>query len=362
MNHSNSQVDLSTPSLDHNNASPNHQQIPQIAEFWHRFAAIIIDLELVSLFCFLIAWSFSNQLYSYPLISTLIGYALFVGYFGVFNSHLHQGQSIGKQLLKLRVVSFKQQQQQQQQQQLKLLPSLCRAALFSAPFCLYAFPITDQRLNLLLTSILIVISTLSLYLFLFNQSTRRSLHDYLSNSIVVQTEQTKSAAYAPLWKAHLLIAALTVALSLFIAQQWFKPTQFQPILDQTGFAEIMADMPKYKSIQAYIEPDDNNLAADSTEDPETSAEDATTKAVEREEWDIPVMNYEVQVDAYRNVLSPFIMEDFIQQLQRYRSKELQQYLIYYTFYTQFQFGPIFFKHSEEFYSQTVDGELKYSHD
>ncbi|WP_262755663.1 RDD family protein [Acinetobacter courvalinii] len=74
-----------------------------IAGFWRRSFAFLIDLLLVGGFCWSTIRLFSEFMYPFPVISIFIGYAFVILYFGLLNSHLHSGQTFGKQLLKIKV-------------------------------------------------------------------------------------------------------------------------------------------------------------------------------------------------------------------------------------------------------------------
>ena len=106
-----------------------HTPRPYIAGFWRRSFAFLIDLIVVGLCCLCISGIFKSQIIAHPIIFALLGYALVVAYYGLCNSSLNQGQTLGKSLLKVKVIHSSGDY-------LSVPQSLLRAAIVYAPICL----------------------------------------------------------------------------------------------------------------------------------------------------------------------------------------------------------------------------------
>lgn len=306
-------------------ATPSASIQPYIATPWHRIAAFVIDLQILSMCCFLIVISFAYTFYKFPFISIFSGYLIFVFYFGLLNSRLNQGQTLGKHILKIQVIHLNQQ---------FLTPSrsLIRAAIVSAPLCLYSLatliesPVMGLAINIMLT--LIFIS--SAYLLIFNQQNHRSLHDQLCHSLVINKD-APPAALTPNNPIHRYILVFVLGLSLWAIQALFNPLTTLQQNPQFNLDQIRPQLPKIYKIQQQVEPIEikNDLA---------------DKVLHQ------VVYYEIQVRSSAGLVSPFLMQDFITAL-KYNYPELaKQNIIYYKFYTQFQFGPIFMQEQSNFQS------------
>ena len=145
---------------------------PYIAGFWRRLTAFIVYILIAGFFCYIIASLLGSWVYKAPIIMSLIGYLLVTIYFGIFNSKINKGQSFGKMLMSIQVVD-------QNQQYMNLPASLLRAAILYAPFCLMSWIVSaHSTLSFLSSVILSSLFCAQIYLFLFNKSNRRCIHDF----------------------------------------------------------------------------------------------------------------------------------------------------------------------------------------
>ncbi len=146
----------------------------------------------------------SEFMYPFPVISIFIGYAFVILYFGLLNSHLHSGQTFGKQFLKIRVPDI-------HGKDLAVIPSLLRSAILFAPSCLISlsgyFPILllSELYNLLLACLQILL----IYFYIFNRQNRRSLHDFVAGSMVINLQKVDQEQHVPeMWPKHKIFAVL----------------------------------------------------------------------------------------------------------------------------------------------------------
>lgn len=169
----------------------------QIAGFWQRIQAFIIDFSLLVLLNLLLEFLFYDR---QPSIrwGGLIALITTTLYFGIFNSYFTHGKTIGKKLLQIKVVD-------QTGREIKFLHSLIRSAFLFSPFLLMYFSTPDFSFpwNFILSIAFTLIAS-NLYFYVINKNSRQSLHDWVFGTFVVsgeiRTPQTKSV----LSKWHLL--------------------------------------------------------------------------------------------------------------------------------------------------------------
>lgn len=76
----------------------------QIAGFWQRMLGLIVDLIVVCVPLIALGWALTGWLEALGQAGRLIGFVIALGYFGLLNSSLGHGQTLGKRLLGIRVV------------------------------------------------------------------------------------------------------------------------------------------------------------------------------------------------------------------------------------------------------------------
>lgn len=161
----------------------------------------------------------------------LVGMGITVLYFGLMQSHLRGGQSLGMHLLGLKLVSATGETLR--------LPAAClRAAIFCLPYFMNGVVINisadKQWLNLSLLVLLGGIMFSIYYLLLFNRRTRQSLHDLAVGAFVVRAGPGKlNLPTAAVWRGHaIVIAAALIVLSgiALISRQFVPVAQFVSLL------------------------------------------------------------------------------------------------------------------------------------
>jgi uncharacterized RDD family membrane protein YckC len=153
----------------------------------------------------------------------LIGFAVALLYFGLLNSRIGGGQSVGKRLLGLEVIDLSGRH-------LSPARSVVRFAVLGTPFFLNGAVTAPITLAALAGAVIFVGGGAILYLFLFNRPTRRSLHDLVCHTWVVRKQPDGAVHVPPLWRGHrwiglsLFVVVLALsALSWHLASAWKFP-------------------------------------------------------------------------------------------------------------------------------------------
>lgn len=229
-----------------------------IAGFWRRTFAFIIDLLIISFFSYCIFTIFQSWIYNHPILSTLLGYIFVVLYFGLLNSALNNGQTLGKFFLKLQVIELTSQDSQP----LSLIKSIIRAAILLAPFCL--FSLTQNTPHILSTILnVILMSTLAalIYLFICNRKNRRSLHDYITGSLVININ-SEPEPLQKIWPMHryilsgllIILAAVNIWISIATDQENKSIVQLNnpKIISTTEFHTFSQEDEQYPTFSVYV--------------------------------------------------------------------------------------------------------------
>jgi len=179
-----------------------------ITSFWRRVGAFLIDSLLLGLVGFMLGLVLESTFVQIGSWGRLIGFGIALIYFGVMNSKISEGQTVGKKVLKLRVVDAGNQT-------ITLGRSILRYAVFATPFSLNGAHFSNEAMLSFMMyplSLIIFGGLLSiLYLYIFNRVTRQSLHDLAVGTYVVNANIEKQEI-GEVWKVHLFIVAL-----LFVA-------------------------------------------------------------------------------------------------------------------------------------------------
>lgn len=195
-------------------AAGSAQEVRQIAGFWRRLVAAIVDALVLAAPAFFVGNLFFDELAELGQNGRFIGLVVSLAYFGILNSSLGKGQTLGKRLLGVRVVGASGRP-------IGLLRSVVRSSILSVPFYLNGFDLTpfaaDDESTVLLGAFasffVFGCGSAIIYLYVFNRRTRQSLHDLFVESFVVRAEQGGDVA-ARVWPAHVAIALGLLVVSL----------------------------------------------------------------------------------------------------------------------------------------------------
>jgi len=153
----------------------------QVAGFWRRGFAFAIDTFIVSLPFGLFGFLFTDiavQLGPWGHVTTFV--ALII-YFAIFDSRIGKGQSLGKRLMKLRVIHA-------DGAELSVKEAFIRACLV-VPILMFngwTIPLPGSIPPLISSSIFFGGGLAFVYAYIFNRETRQCIHDLLTHSYVVK--------------------------------------------------------------------------------------------------------------------------------------------------------------------------------
>jgi uncharacterized RDD family membrane protein YckC len=189
--------------------APDRTPAP-ISGLWRRLAALAIDAVLLGAVGTVIGLLLSDSLAALGLWGRVIGYFIAVAYFGAANSRVFGGQTVGKAVMQIAVIS-------QDGSPLALSRSVPRAAILCLPFFLNGVVLDPGFGGWLVGSVLSVLlfglGASIVYLAIFNRATRQSVHDLAVGSFVVRADAAAVSAVRPLWTGHKVVVGALIVLA-----------------------------------------------------------------------------------------------------------------------------------------------------
>ena len=194
----------STKEIEFTGSSTVPQARP-ICSFWGRLLALGVDLFLLFGVGSLLGRLFGNRLAQLGVWGWLVGFVLVLVYFGLLNSRVGQGQTLGKRLLRVRVVGV-------DGEQISPARSLLRAAILGALYFLNASIAGD--LSGVINGVVLGLGLGGIYLYLCNRMTRQSLHDLVARTCVVRSDAAGPISLGTLARLHYIGIGLLVVLGV----------------------------------------------------------------------------------------------------------------------------------------------------
>lgn len=175
-----------------------------ISGFWRRLLAFILDGLCLGLTGLIFGLFLFDPLSRLGVWGRLLGFCIAMVYFGVLNSVIGKGQTIGKRIMKIEVVD-------RSGNHLSLCRSLLRYAVLGIPFFLNGAMISPNvmmsPMGFLMGFFLFGAGGAIIYLYIFNQHTRQSLHDLVAGSFVTRTTP-EGQVVDSMWKPHLIVVGI----------------------------------------------------------------------------------------------------------------------------------------------------------
>jgi len=184
--------------------TPTATKVQPICNFWSRLLALGVDLGLLFVVGSLLGVLFADRLVQLGVWGRLVGFALVVFYFGLLNSRMGQGQTLGKRLLRVRVVDAKGEL-------ISLGRSLLRAAILGAIFLL------DSSMaggSWVVYGIVLALWLGLIYWYVFNRGTRQSLHDLAVGTYVVRDEAAGPISLGVPRRLHFIGFGILIAIGV----------------------------------------------------------------------------------------------------------------------------------------------------
>lgn len=179
-------------------------ELKWISGFWRRISALFIDTVILGAAGLVLGLFFESFFVQIGVWGRLVGFSIALIYFGVMNSSITAGQTIGKKVLKLRVVDSKNVP-------ISLGKSIIRYFILGIPFSLNGAQFSNEAMLSFLIyplSLIIFGGFFSiLYLYIFNRITRQSLHDLVVGTYVVNAN-VEQQGLEKVWSVHLIIVAI----------------------------------------------------------------------------------------------------------------------------------------------------------
>ena len=203
--------------------------LAEIAGFWRRLFAFCLDglfLGAIGAGIGLVAY---DRLVALGDWGHAVGFAIALVYFGVMDSELSGGQTLGKRILGIKVVTANGAP-------LSVSAATLRATIFCVPYFLNgAFIDAGVITSWLVTFLFFGVGVSIAYLLLFNRQTRQSLHDLAVAAYVVSNKSGDSIdASKSMSAVHFGAVGLILAAALVL------PYFVQRITSSSPFARLMS--------------------------------------------------------------------------------------------------------------------------
>lgn len=238
---------------------PHSSRLATIAGFWKRVAALAIDILLLVVPAFLLGLAAFSWLVTLGQAGRLIGFVAALLYFGLLNSRLGHGQTLGKRLMGIRVVG-------RNGQGLSPLRSILRFLVIAVPYFLsgLAFdlpagspPLLASLLGVFLAFVVFGGLGAAAYLYIFNRRTGQSLHDIAVGSYVIQGPAARipnSRATVPRLHFAAVGCVLALALAAPLAGLWRaqQPGVSAALKPLVGLQAAIAARPGVRHVRVLV--------------------------------------------------------------------------------------------------------------
>jgi len=187
--------------------------------FFQRIFALLIDSVILFIIGAILGISLESFWVGLEGWGGYVGFIILLGYYGTLNSKVRNGQTVGKEIVSIRVVG-------KDGNPLPIGTSFLRSTILLLPFTLEWLmrPLESEQMALakfidILNSGIPFITTGAalaiIYLYVFNQKTRQSLHDVIAGTYVIRVDSKLGPNLEPLKRIHLCMVT-TIFILVFI--------------------------------------------------------------------------------------------------------------------------------------------------
>lgn len=210
---------------------PTDRETAGISGFWRRVFAFLVDEAILGIPAFLLGLLFFDQFARLGSWGRAWGFVVSLLYFGLMNSALGGGQTVGKRIASIRVVDSNDSL-------ITLTKSLARYSILGLPYFLNSAHIPPRFLfgwiGFLLSFIIFGIGLSIIYLIVFNRRNRQSLHDLVVGTYVMKTQANQDAPKPKIWTGHYVVVAFFFMVSILV------PFLTKGFVDKAPFKELLA--------------------------------------------------------------------------------------------------------------------------
>lgn len=145
-----------------------------------RFLAFVLDMIIISVVGYISGLLLENFYMKLGNYGKIVGAVVVLIYFGIFDSRICKGQSIGKKICKIKVVN-------RNSEYISISKSFLRSLWIFLLILLNGTSFTNSKylpLVVILGTIMFSIGLLEIYFFIFNKKTIQTFHDLLTDTFV----------------------------------------------------------------------------------------------------------------------------------------------------------------------------------
>jgi len=178
--------------------------VPPIAGFWRRFLAWLVDVIILGVAGHIIGIMFARFLFKIGPYGRPLGLLFILPYFGLMNSEIGEGQTLGKRLMNIAVRDARNES-------ISVPRSLARIAIL-ALFPLFngwAIPLMQKTLLVWFSSLIVLgLGGAIVYTMVFNRTARQGIHDLLVGTYVVHLLGEPVQAFPKTPRFHWKVAGI----------------------------------------------------------------------------------------------------------------------------------------------------------
>jgi len=228
----------------------------KIAGFWRRLLAALLDGVILAVPAYLIGFQFFDQLAAMGQNARFIGAAVALLYFGLLNSSVGGGQTLGKRVMGIRVVGASGEA-------IGVLRSIARWFVLALPYYLNGMDLTPfagsddaqtvALLGALAAFVVIGLGGAHVYLYIFNRKTRQSLHDLMLETYVVRAPSSGEVGVR-VWPMHVAIALAFIAAGGLVLPAALRPLADRMVGDETfeALRQLESDIEALPGIERAV--------------------------------------------------------------------------------------------------------------
>lgn len=215
------------------------------AGFWRRLFAFAVDVILMSIPGFLLGYFFYGFFSSDSGWGPIIGFVITIPYFAVLGSSIGNGQTLGQRWTGIEIVDAKGNH-----------------LSFSKSFLRYAVLLVPLFFGSILPSPLAWLTSFAglaiVYLYLFNTRTRRTLHDLVTGSSVVETPGVGNVEHSPVWPWHWVILGILGIVGVIASSLVYRTGPFPELL---AIQNTLEDSGEFRAVNVMLQTNSNKHTA-----------------------------------------------------------------------------------------------------